>query len=497
MHTQPRAWRRSLTGACLFVVASCGSGEVGQSEASTSTVGASTGGSSSSDPADSTGVPTTGHGDSASMAATDATTSNATTSSTTSDTTNSTTSSDATTSTTLTDTDDTTTGDPPVCGDGLVAGGEACDDGNDADADGCEHDCTWTPCTVLWQINAAEGSQSIGHGVLADSAGNVVVGGEAQFGQPMLEARVWKYTPEGAPIWEAAPLGPIQSTAFALGLMPADGLVVVGDRTDEAFVHPFQARLDGDGAVVWATENFAMNLAVRSVAVAPEGGVVIAANNILTNTPLLAALTPDGAVDWMISEVPAGATSAGVLGVAIDPAGDIFLTGSATFSTGRLWLERRTSAGAKVWTRAFAEPGKSTHGLAIAIGSDGTLAIAGTLGLDGRVTTFEPVAGDLLWTHTLDSGLDEGLDWGRGVAIDAAGQVLMSGDVSLSPELDKNYYKGAFRRYTADGELLCELILDVVPGTNTFLRGLTIDADGFPIVTGAVQSQLYVAKLTP
>ncbi|MDC0719560.1 DUF4215 domain-containing protein [Nannocystis bainbridge] len=34
---------------------------------------------------------------------------------------------------------------PPVCGDGEVEGGEACDDGNKIPGDGCENDCTPTP----------------------------------------------------------------------------------------------------------------------------------------------------------------------------------------------------------------------------------------------------------------------------------------------------------------------------------------------------------------
>ncbi len=41
----------------------------------------------------------------------------------------------------------TTTGEPgAVCGDGVVEGSEACDDGNDQDDDACANDCTRVPC---------------------------------------------------------------------------------------------------------------------------------------------------------------------------------------------------------------------------------------------------------------------------------------------------------------------------------------------------------------
>ncbi len=42
---------------------------------------------------------------------------------------------------------DITTGDPPpICGNGIVEAGEACDDGNDDDADACLSDCTLATC---------------------------------------------------------------------------------------------------------------------------------------------------------------------------------------------------------------------------------------------------------------------------------------------------------------------------------------------------------------
>src|SRR5262245_54612628 len=33
-----------------------------------------------------------------------------------------------------------------VCGNGVLEAGEACDDGNTIDGDGCDHNCTFTAC---------------------------------------------------------------------------------------------------------------------------------------------------------------------------------------------------------------------------------------------------------------------------------------------------------------------------------------------------------------
>jgi cysteine-rich repeat protein len=66
-----------------------------------------------------------------------------------------------------------TTGGPgPVCGDGLVDVGEACDDGNDVDKDKCSNTCMFVPCgeqeggggnfdfSYIWIANSGEGTVS-------------------------------------------------------------------------------------------------------------------------------------------------------------------------------------------------------------------------------------------------------------------------------------------------------------------------------------------------
>ena len=81
---------------------------------------------------------------------TDGTTADATTDATTTDgTTTGVSDSDPTDSTTMGTTmgttDSSTTEPPAECGNGVVEGGEQCDDGNDVDGDGCESNCTNTP----------------------------------------------------------------------------------------------------------------------------------------------------------------------------------------------------------------------------------------------------------------------------------------------------------------------------------------------------------------
>lgn len=60
----------------------------------------------------------------------------------------------------LDDTTATTTSDP-VCGDGVLDPGEACDDGNDIDADGCSHACEISG-TRTWSLELGNAMPSLG-----------------------------------------------------------------------------------------------------------------------------------------------------------------------------------------------------------------------------------------------------------------------------------------------------------------------------------------------
>ena len=72
-------------------------------------------------------------------------------------------------------TDDTTSDsetEGPICGDGILDVGEACDDGNDIDDDGCANDCTLPAeasasrvrCTERWLVPSAMASAELDHG---------------------------------------------------------------------------------------------------------------------------------------------------------------------------------------------------------------------------------------------------------------------------------------------------------------------------------------------
>jgi cysteine-rich repeat protein len=143
----------------------------------------------------------------------------------------------------------------PSCGDGVVNGPEACDDGNPQDGDGCNVDCVESGSEV-WTRNygGEDAGNARARGVAVDDSGNViVVGEEFVVGQ---NANVWlrKYTPDGEVLWSRGWDGPSSGDdiAYAVAVTPEDDYVVTGEQYvagDGADI--FVERWAPDGESLW------------------------------------------------------------------------------------------------------------------------------------------------------------------------------------------------------------------------------------------------------
>lgn len=102
----------------------------------------------------------------------------------------------------------------PACGDGALDPGEDCDDGNDIDADGCNHDCV-VSASVLWSV--ATDSQDCS-GLTLDAEGSLFE--HSSDGEHLSVERIDPET--GATTWET----PIAKWGTIHGLHTRAGFVV-------------------------------------------------------------------------------------------------------------------------------------------------------------------------------------------------------------------------------------------------------------------------------
>ncbi|MCY0990504.1 hypothetical protein OV203_25405, partial [Nannocystis sp. ILAH1] len=92
----------------------------------------------------------------------------------------------------------TTEPGPAVCGDGIVADTEVCDDGNDKSDDGCDATCSKT-AAIEWTYTHDGGSSDSAQAVVIDHTGRIIVGGNSNLdGVDMLLIAL---APDGTELW--------------------------------------------------------------------------------------------------------------------------------------------------------------------------------------------------------------------------------------------------------------------------------------------------------
>jgi cysteine-rich repeat protein len=150
----------------------------------------------------------------------------------------------------------TTTGPAPaVCGDGVVAESEVCDDGNDEPDDGCDKKCEKTGA-VLWTYNhsgAAGEYDSVG-GVAVDPTGKIVIAGREGTSQTDGAMLLIALDPDGTELWKKTyPAASGLSSAFYAVALGDDGTIYAAgvEETVEDVGAPVVRSFDPDGNEGW------------------------------------------------------------------------------------------------------------------------------------------------------------------------------------------------------------------------------------------------------
>ncbi|MCH9682067.1 MAG: hypothetical protein K0V04_11580 [Deltaproteobacteria bacterium] len=355
------------------------------------------------------------------------------------------------------------------CGDGIAQldAGEACDDGDGLEGNGCNTDCVVSG-SLRWSIDYATARQEANLGLaVAIAPGQMPIVSAASF--PSFVADVRRFSPEGEHQWtfplegEAPrPWSVAASNANAIAIAgfggdggwvigtssagaptwsdPVDsgpvydvsaladgGFVAVGSTEEVAMVHRYSA----DGQLLWSTE-LEETPRVRAVAGGHAGGFVV-----------LGAIGPDDAL-WaqgFTGPQESEPTWLSVLPDLLDPTeidvaddGTVVVSGAAS---GQMWVSSLSSAGNEQWTRTFApggeQAGASGHGVAAA--QDGGVFVVGMQHetperFDMLVRRYS-AAGELDWAQAIESPyVDDGFFQANDAAVDFYGDLVVVGTVA-------------------------------------------------------------------
>jgi len=343
----------------------------------------------------------------------------------------------------------------------------------------------------LWAFAFGGSGDDIGSGIAVDSAGNVYVTGEFRSTMPVgattltskgsTDIFVIKLSPAGQPLWANSAGSTDQDYGMGIAVDGSGGVYITGAFQDKAefgtttltskgYDDAFVAKLSSTGAFLWANSAGGPDYDNgNAIAVNAAGDVFITGSYESDATFGTTSLSSKGYDDIFVARLsPSGpfswATSAGGNnkdlgnGIALDPGGNIFVTGSfrslpGVFGTSTLttmgnediFVAKLSPSGPFIW----ATSGGGTdldEALAITVDASSNAYITGfsdsqtsTLGSTHLTSQGEnniivakiSSGGAFVWA-TMAQG-DSGIfNAGRGIGVDTAGLVRVAGSIDES-----------------------------------------------------------------
>jgi hypothetical protein len=358
------------------------------------------------------------------------------------------------------------------------------------------------PPSKVWERHPGSASGDSVATLAADAAGNVIVAGVTlgSIGKPNEGGEdifIIKYSSAGEVLWRRQKGSPKSDRVESVATDPNGNITAVGYTNGwlfgrkagqwDAFVISYSA----DGAVRWKhqlgtdTSDFA-----RAVVADAAGNVIVGAT--LESDCVLIKYEADGSETWR-RLVRSGRTE--FTGITLAPGGTLVVAGSTggfEAPTGQdVFLAAYSPEGDLLWFQQFRTDG-TDYGGEVAVAADGTIYLvgseAGALPSTTRafLATYSPT-GDPLWKRTFGG---ENFDIGIGVAVDAAGNVVITGQKARQ-QFAASYTRGGTLRWTTILETSPDYRLHPVfdEADNLFLAG-TIEA------SDARHADGYLAKFS-
>lgn len=349
-----------------------------------------------------------------------------------------------------------------MCGDGIVADTEACDDGNDDPNDGCDANCEKTGA-VGWTYtyNGDAGKDDAALGVAISPSGQVIVAGYTITGDTLQrDMLLIAIDPDGTEAWRKSIPGDAGlNDIFTDVVVGGDGTIYVSgqEETMKGVSNSIVRAFEPGGDELWSYSDpppVADVAIVRELYVTDDGLFSIGYEGLLDAGTQLVARRHEldtGAEVW---KTPAQEGTKSAIGQAVVVVGDSVIGVGFALDNNvtRPLIATFTQDGALVAIDIENSDGGAWYD-AQPIGADGDLVLAGTR-FPGVVTDFDVAIRrigldlDEKWTQTFDLG---GLrDKALGVAVGPDEAIFVAGQVHKMSRLG-NVFGG---RYSPDGELL-------------------------------------------
>jgi uncharacterized delta-60 repeat protein len=336
----------------------------------------------------------------------------------------------------------------------------------------------------LWTFtrDGADSDDDEVRGLAVDGEGNIYAAGIVTEGGP--RAWVIQLDPEGNEVWTYTITD--ASEANAIALLPGGDVVIAGSATIGG-LDVLVSRIN-EGGEVW-TQTYDGPGSLEDVAV---GVVVDGAGDIVVVGSEDAAMDdsdvwirkydPDGGEVWTTIHAGKGMLDDAGFGVAVDGNDNVVVAGfvDADATTADGFVARYDSGGVEDWFTTIAVDEFQVM-RSVAVDGDDNVLATGRVGADTLsifVAKYDASGAEQWNAMHLESG---GPDYGRSVAVDAAGDAYVAGYVN-----NPGHFLDLWgRKYTADGgELWSIAYRNEEAMLDDAANAIAVDADGNVIVGG-------------
>ncbi len=346
--------------------------------------------------------------------------------------------------------------------------------------------------TAIWVRTLGGINFDDGHGLAADSSGNIYVTGKTEsFGAGGSDVFLLKYSPSGSLVWQRTWGGNVTDVGRSVAVDASGSIYVTGSTfsfagglNEDAFLLKFNSTGDLQWEKTWGASkaDFGLSVAVDSTGAAYVTGSTSSFGAGGEDTFLL-KFNSTGDLVWQ--RTWGGSKVDEAFAVAAYSSSNIYVAGStASFGAGAkdALLLKFDSAGNLLWQRIWGGSANDTaHGLAL--DSSGNVYLTGFTNSWGAGSSdvfllkFDP-SGNLVWQKTW-GGID--FDDGRGVAVDASGRVYVTG---ITTSFGAGRDDVLLLKFDASGRLTGQTTWGGI-GTDDGL-GIAVDSSGNAIATGFV-----------
>jgi len=408
-----------------------------------------------------------------------------------------------------TDTDDPTTGGGVDCGNGITDPGEACDDGNAVNADGCNQDCTISG-SVLWSHSQAGGigASDQAFAVAVDTRGRAYVAGE--FTGANLDFWVRQYEEDDSLGWTHVLDGGGGNDSARAAVISGSTLYVTGYRnvagqSNNTWLRGFG--LDGSFGLDTSYNGVINGSDLgQGIAVDPGGNLIVAgyeAINLQGSNIWIREYSPAGAALWTVGYGGVANSNDQARAVATDLMGNVAVTGFETVTgQGRdLWVRYYDTNGSAIWTANYGNLNAlGDEGRGVAFDAAGNVIVAGFENdpvIPWRIFLRKYDAlGVELWSQPWDGELGQGAN-ALASAVDSAGDIVVVGQ-----HRSGDFNQILVRKYDTDGNVRWTTTIDGAPDTNQVGLAVAIGPGDRIWIAGGIDlgvdgRDIYVARLAP